>query len=103
LYAANFLSSKTLPCPSCILSRDIVLVLFLDDVLSSSFCFVGCSSFSDFGCPSSPEFELGFLPGFLDGSYKAVQGLFFPRIRSVKSIPAMVPCVIPFPESPVAI
>ena len=37
-----------------------------------------------------------------DGSYSVAQPFGRPRTRSLMSIPAMVPCVIPWPLSPVA-
>ncbi len=40
--------------------------------------------------------------GVRPGSYRSAQGFSRPRIRSVISMPAMLPCVVPMPESPVA-
>jgi hypothetical protein len=46
--------------------------------------------------------DFGARRVFRDGSYSAVQGLWRPEIRSVRRIPAIVPCVRPIPESPAA-
>src|SRR5688572_12084791 len=45
----------------------------------------------------------GALSVILAGSYKVSHGLVRFMIRSVINMPAMVQCVIPWPESPVAI